>query len=94
MKAKHADFVKKFTDIPNIGPAIEKDFLLIGLRQPKNLKGKNAFTLYKKLCTKTGTRHDPCVLDTFMAAIDFMNGGKPKVWWKFTEERKKLHSQI
>jgi hypothetical protein len=30
--------------------------------------------LYQKLCAATGQRQDPCVLDTFMAATDFMRG--------------------
>ena len=40
-----------------------------------------------------GRLHDPCVLDTFMAAHDFMNGGFAQPWWHFTEQRKKLLGQ-
>lgn len=94
MKAKRAADVKKFTDIPNIGSGIAKDFVVLGIKEPKGLKGKDAFVLYKNLCKKTGTRHDPCVLDTFMAAVDFMNGGKAKNWWVFTPLRKKNYPNI
>jgi hypothetical protein len=36
----------------------------------------------------TGVRNDPCMADTSMAAVDFMNGGSPKSWWSFTAKRK------
>jgi hypothetical protein len=36
----------------------------------------------------TGKRHDPCVLDTFMAATDFMGGAEPRPWWAYTAQRK------
>lgn len=92
MKAKNASLVKKFTDIPNIGKAMEKDFVLLGITTPAKLKGKNPLTLYKNLCTKTNSRQDPCVLDTFMAAVDFMNGAPARPWWFYTKERKKKYN--
>ena len=94
MKARTVKQVKKFTDIPNVGPRIARDFITIGITEPKGLAGKDPYVLYKKLCTKTKVRHDPCVLDTFMAVTDFMNGGMAKDWWKFTAERKKKYPKI
>ncbi len=87
MKAKTAAAVHKFTDIPNIGPAMAEDFKLLGLKSPTDLKNKDPLTLYKKICKKTGHRHDPCVLDTFMAAVDFMNGAPARPWWDYTAMR-------
>jgi hypothetical protein len=43
--------------------------------------------LYQKLNAATGTRNDPCVLDTFMAAVDFMNGAAAAPWWAYTAQR-------
>lgn len=94
MKAKNADGVKKFTDIPNVGPRIARDFLTLGIKTPKALKGKKALSLYTDLCKKTKVRHDPCVLDTFMAVVDFMNGAPQKPWWFYTPERKKRYPTI
>lgn len=74
--------------LPNIGPSIAGDLRCIGVEHPRQLVGKDPFDLYRKLCEKTGVRHDPCVIDVFMAAVDFMEGGEPKPWWAFTEERK------
>ncbi len=34
------------------------------------------------------TRHDPCVIDVFIAAVRFMGGEPAKPWWKYTPERK------
>lgn len=94
MKSPTAAQVQKFTDIPNIGPAIAKDFVLVGIKTPAMLREKNAFALYTKLNKLTGTRHDPCVLDTFLAAVDFMNGAPARPWWHYTAERKKQYPDI
>jgi hypothetical protein len=91
MKARHSTQVKAFEDIPNIGPAMAADFALLGMAKPADLKGRDPLALYKELCRKTGARHDPCVLDTFIAAVDFMNGGEARPWWAYTEERKKKY---
>jgi hypothetical protein len=93
-KSSTAAQVQKFTDIPNIGPAIAKDFVRIGITTPAMLRGKNAFALYTELNKTTGTRHDPCVLDTFLAAVDFMNGAPARPWWYYTAERKKQYPDI
>lgn len=62
---------------------------LIGIDHPRKLIGKEAVELYKELCARSGKKQDPCVLDVFMAAIHFMEGGEPLPWWSFTDERKK-----
>ena len=94
MKAKTASAAKRLLDIPNIGPAMVGDFTLLGIAQPADLAGRDPLALYQQLCKKTGFLHDPCVLDTFMAAVDFMNGAPAKPWWGYTEERKRRHRDI
>lgn len=94
MKARHARDVQTFTDIPNVGPRITRDFVTLGIKNPKDLQGKDAFMLYTKLYTKTGVRHDPCMLDTFMAVVDFMNGAPARAWWEYTRERKRLYPDV
>ncbi len=88
MKAQTASQVKKFTDIPNIGPAMVRDFVLLGIKTPADLKRKNPYVMYKNLCLKTNSKQDPCVLDTFIAAVDFMHGAPARPWWYYTKERK------
>jgi hypothetical protein len=34
-------------------------------------------------------RHDPCVIDTFLSAVRFMEGAPPQPWWHCTPERKR-----
>lgn len=80
--------------LPNIGPALAADLRLIGIGHPRELTGRDAFALYQALCAKTGQRQDPCVLDTFMAATDFMRGAPPAPWWRYTAQRKAMYGQI
>ena len=81
--------IKRFRDIPNIGPAIEKDLIALGLSEPIELIGKDPYQMYNDLCTITQKRQDPCVIDVFISAVRYMEGGPVKKWWEFTKERKK-----
>ncbi|NQD37831.1 mitomycin resistance protein [Permianibacter sp. IMCC34836] len=76
--------------IPNIGPSLAEDLRLCGVSTPAELVGRNPVALYDELCRRTGVRHDPCVLDTFMSAVRFMEGAPPHPWWHYTEERKAM----
>lgn len=85
---------KRLTDLPNIGPAMAHDLELIGIRVPKDLEGRDPWELYKALCERTQSRHDPCVLDTFMSITDYVSGGAPKPWWAYTGERRRRYGRI
>ena len=76
-------------DIPNVGPSIAGDLNRLGIRAPRELAGRDPYALYEALNRATGTRHDPCVLDTFIAAVRFMEGAPARPWWKYTAERKR-----
>lgn len=80
--------INKFQDIPNVGNAIEKDFILLGIKEPNELAGKDPYKMYSDLCRLTGKKLDPCVIDVFISAVRYMEGGPAKKWWEFTEERK------
>jgi len=91
----HPDKVKRestktLKDLPNIGPSLAEDLRRIGIKEPEGLIGRDPVELYKKLGALTGVRPDPCVLDVFMSITDFMNGGTPKVWWSYTQQRKRM----
>lgn len=94
MKASRADQVKKLADIPNVGPAMIRDFAMLGITKPIQLKDKDAFRLYTKLSKITGARQDPCVLDTYIAVIHFMNGAPAKPWYMYTKERKLKYKNL
>jgi hypothetical protein len=93
-KASHADDCEALEQLPNIGPALAADLRRIGIRSPRELRGRDAFVLYQQLCATTGERQDPCVLDTFMAVIDFMRGAPAAPWWAYTAQRKALYGQV
>ncbi|MGD9832566.1 MAG: helix-hairpin-helix domain-containing protein [Piscinibacter sp.] len=93
-KAASAAECSALEQLPNIGPALAADLRLIGILTPAELRGKDPFVLYQKLCAATGQRQDPCVLDTFMAATDFMRGAPAAPWWKYTPQRKALFGQV
>ncbi len=87
-KAKSADDCERFEQLPNVGPALAADLRLMGFEHPAELRGQDAFALYRRLCEVTGQRQDPCVLDTFMAITDFMRGAAAAPWWNYTAQRK------
>ena len=75
--------------IPNVGASVAGDLRSIGIKQPRDLIGRDPLALYQALCERTRTRQDPCVLDTFIAAIRFMEGAPARPWWSYTAERKR-----
>ena len=83
------DALTDLQHLPNVGPAIAGDLRLLGIRRPADLAGRDPYRMYDDLCRVTGKRHDPCVLDTFIAAVRFMGGEKAKPWWAYTAERKR-----
>lgn len=94
MKARSANEVTRFEDIPNVGPRIARDFETLGVRTPHELAQKDPMMMYAHLCEVTKTRHDPCALDTFMAVVDFMQGAPRRPWYAYTQKRKKLYPNI
>lgn len=87
-RADRSEFTK-FEQLPNVGPAIAADFRRLGLSSPENLRGRDPYAMFDDLCRITGQRHDPCLLDTFIAVTRFMAGEPAKPWWKYTAERKR-----
>lgn len=93
-KATCAAEVRQLTDIPNIGKAAAADLVGLGITTPADVKRMDPWQAYDALRDPMGHRHDPCVLDTFMAAHDFMNGGPAQPWWHFTPRRKALFAAV
>ena len=86
--------VSRFTDLPNVGPAVAKDFEMLGFRTPDQLAEEDPLDLYRSLCVATGTRQDPCVLDVCMSVTSFLRGGPAQPWWQFTAARKRRYGQL
>ncbi len=86
--------VTRLTDLPNVGPAFARDLQLLGIDAPGQLAGRDPVQLYQALCTRTRTRQDPCVLDTFISIVRFADGGPARPWWDFTAERKRKYADV
>lgn len=93
-KAVSAAECETLEQLPNVGPRIATDLRRLGIRQPHELAARDPFALYQELGRLAGKRQDPCVLDTFLAATDFMRGAPPAPWWHYTAERKRRYGDV
>ena len=88
MRAKE----RKLQDLISIGPAMLRDFELLGIRSVAQLARRDPKKLYEELCRKTGQRQDICVLDTFSAAVaqarDPLLPAEESQWWYWSQKRK------
>jgi len=85
--------VEKLTDLPNVGKKVAHDLKSVGLTHPDQLIGVDPYELYVVFCKAFEEKQDPCMLDVLMSITDFMNGNRPRVWWEYTPERKKLYEK-
>ena len=76
------------TGIPNVGPAVARMLERLGISSLDDLRGGDGEELFARLCELDGRRHDPCVLDTFVAVVAYADGGPARPWWEFSRERK------
>jgi len=77
----------------NIGPAMLRDLRLLRIRSVAQLARCDADRLYLRLERLSGQRQDPCVWDTFAAAIHQAKTGEALPWWQFTPERKRRQQE-
>jgi len=79
-------------DLISVGPAIERDFHLLGIHSVSQLAKHDPHKLYTRLEHLTGQHQDPCVLDTFQAAV--AQARNPRLpaekcqWWYWSRKRK------
>jgi hypothetical protein len=83
---------RQLGDLISIGPAMLRDFELLGIRSVAQLARQNPQRMYARLDRVTGERQDPCVLDTFCAAVaQARNPRLPPAqcqWWYWSRKRK------
>jgi hypothetical protein len=80
--------VMQLSELRNIGKAMLRDFDLLGITSVAQLAAQDADELYTRISILTGARHDPCVHDTYAAAIHQAKTGEALNWWAFTPLRK------
>lgn len=89
---------RQLSDLISIGPAMLKDFELLGVRSVGQLAQQNPERLYEKLNRKTGQRQDPCVLDTFCAAVaqarNLRLATEKCEWWWWSRKRKQRSKEV
>jgi len=87
-----ATTAKQLGDLISIGPAMLRDFEMLGIRSVAELAKQKPRKMYERLNRKTGQRQDPCVLDTFCAAV--AQARDPRLpaeqcqWWYWSRKRK------
>ena len=84
---------RRLKDLRGIGAKMLGDFEKLGIRSVDELKSRDAQKLYDRICKLSGTRQDPCVLDTYRCAIEqARNPELPREqtnWWYWSRVRKK-----
>ncbi|MGE0115700.1 MAG: TfoX/Sxy family DNA transformation protein [Steroidobacteraceae bacterium] len=90
---KPAKKTDELSQLRNIGRAMRADFDLLDIGSVEQLARCDADELYARIQTLTHTRHDPCVWDTYAAAIHQARTGEALPWWGFTQIRKHRQAQ-
>lgn len=84
---------RKLKDLISIGPAMLRDFQLLGIRGVAHLAKQDPRLLYDKLGRVARQHQDICVLDTFHSAV--AQARDPRLpadqcrWWWWSRKRKK-----
>ncbi len=83
---------QQLSDLVSIGPAMLRDFELLGVRTVAQLARRNPEKMYEKLCQVTSQAQDICCLDVFRAAVaQAKNPNLPieqRLWWYWSRKRK------
>lgn len=83
---------RQLADLISVGPAMLRDFELLGILSVSQLAKQKPERMYQRLNRAKGQRQDPCVLDTFCAAV--AQARNPRLpaeqcqWWYWSRKRK------
>ena len=88
---------RRLQDLISIGPAMLRDFELLGIRSVEQLARQEPVRLYRKLCSITGQRIDICCQDVFSAAVAQARNpllpAEQCQWWYWSRKRKADHAR-
>jgi nucleotidyltransferase/DNA polymerase involved in DNA repair len=82
---------RELEDLISIGPAMLRDFELLGVRSVAELARRDPEQMYRELGRVAKQHQDICVLDTFHAAV--AQARDPRLpaeqcqWWYWSEKR-------
>jgi pathogenicity locus Cdd1 protein len=89
---------RRLEDLTSIGPAMLRDFEMLGIRSMAQLAKQSPRRMYARLNRISGQRQDPCLLDTFCAAV--AQARNPRLpaeqcqWWYWSRKRKKGSQEV
>jgi hypothetical protein len=83
---------RRLQDLISVGPAMLRDFDMLGIRTVDQLGRQDPNRLYQKLCQITSRQQDICCLDVFCAAIAQARNPllppEQSQWWYWSRRRK------
>ncbi|HLZ42261.1 MAG TPA: helix-hairpin-helix domain-containing protein [Candidatus Sulfotelmatobacter sp.] len=83
---------RRLQDLVSVGPAMVRDFELLGIHAVGQLARRNPEKLYEQLCITTAQAQDICCLDVFRAAVaqakDPNLPFEKRHWWYWSRQRK------
>lgn len=83
---------RRLEDLVSVGPAMIRDFEMLGVHTVAQLARRNPERLYEQLCAVTRQAQDICCLDVFRAAV--AQARNPRLpleqcqWWYWSQQRK------
>jgi hypothetical protein len=89
---------RQLSALISIGPAMLRDFELLGVRSMPQLARRNPEKMYEKLCQITGQVQDICCLDALHAAVAQAKNPnlplKQRQWWYWSRKRKLRNARL
>ena len=83
---------RRLADLVFVGPAMLRDFDLLGIHSVAQLARQNPEKLYEHFCLETGQPVDICCFDVFSAAVAQARSqrlrGEQRNWWHWSRRRK------
>ena len=83
---------RRLEDLISVGPAMLRHFDLLGVHSVSELAKQDPKKMYARLERLTRCRQDPCVLDTFQAAVAQARNPRLPIekcqWWYWNRKRK------
>ena len=92
VKRKIKSDPRRLGELISIGPAMLRDFRLLGIRSVEQLAKQDPRRLYERLERMSRQHQDRCVLDVFQAAV--AQARNPRLpaekcqWWYWSRKRK------
>ena len=85
---------RTLSDLISVGPAMLRDFEILGVRSVAQLARRNPDRLYESLCRVAPQHQDICCLDVFRATVaqarDPWLPAEQCQWWYWNRRRKRL----